>query len=157
MVWEQRWHPLRREWVVVSSHRNERPWLGERVAGGDASRALPPYIQDCYLCPGNVRSSGRRNDRYTGVFVFDNDHPCVGPGAPTELTAPAGIYRNRAASGCARVVCFTPTTSPLFSNTSTCRTSSREPSSRYCACSASSRCTISSAGSRARVRSWRGD
>src|SRR5438477_6339354 len=108
MVWEQRWHPLRREWVVVSSHRNERPWLGERVAGGDASRALPPYIQDCYLCPGNVRSSGRRNDRYTGVFVFDNDHPCVGPGAPTELTAPAGIYRNRAASGCARVVCFTP-------------------------------------------------
>src|SRR5438477_12875214 len=108
MVWEQRWHPLRREWVVVSSHRNERPWLGERVAGGDASRALPPYIQDCYLCPGNVRSSGRRNDRYTGVFVFDNDHPCVGSGAPTELTAPPGIYRNRPASGCARVVCFTP-------------------------------------------------
>src|SRR5881398_2636347 len=108
MVWEQRWHPLRREWVVVSSHRNERPWQGERVAGGDASRALPPYIQDCYLCPGNVRSSGRRNDRYTGVFVFDNDHPCVGPGAPTELTAPRGIYRNRPASGCARVVCFTP-------------------------------------------------
>src|SRR6266700_6616326 len=108
MVWEQRWHPLRREWVVVSSHRNERPWLGERVAGGDASRALPPYIQDCYLCPGNVRSSGQRNDRYSGVFVFDNDHPCVGPGAPTPLAAPGGLYRNEAANGCARVVCFTP-------------------------------------------------
>src|SRR5205085_1130938 len=106
MVWEQRWHPLRREWVVVSSHRNERPWQGERV--DDTARALPPYVPDCYLCPGNVRSSGQRNDRYTGVFVFDNDHPCVGPGAPTELTAPRGIYRNRPASGCARVVCFTP-------------------------------------------------
>jgi len=106
MVWEQRWHPLRREWVVVSSHRNERPWQGERV--DDTARALPPYVQDCYLCPGNVRSSGQRNDRYTGVFVFDNDHPCVGPGAPTELAAPGGIYRNRPASGCARVVCFTP-------------------------------------------------
>jgi UDPglucose--hexose-1-phosphate uridylyltransferase len=106
MVWEQRWHPLRREWVIVSSHRNERPWRGERVA--EASRALPRYEPDCYLCPGNRRSSGRRNERYTGVFVFDNDHPCVGAGAPTELAPPPGIYRNRPASGCARVVCFTP-------------------------------------------------
>src|SRR5437868_10116112 len=106
MIWEQRWHPLRREWVIVSSHRGERPWQGERVGG--APRALPPYVQDCYLCPGNVRSSGVRNDRYTGVFVFDNDHPCVGPAAPTELAPPPGIYRNAPAVGCARVVCFTP-------------------------------------------------
>ena len=25
MVWEERWHPLRREWVIVSSHRNDFP------------------------------------------------------------------------------------------------------------------------------------
>lgn len=106
MVWEQRWHPLRREWVVVSSHRNERPWLGERVL--EPPRALPAYVPDCYLCPGNARSSGRRNEPYRGVFVFDNDHPCVGPEAPATLAAPPGIYRNRPASGCARVVCFTP-------------------------------------------------
>ena len=108
MIWEQRWHPLRREWVIVSSHRNERPWLGEHVA--EPARALAPtaYVPDCYLCPGNARSSGQRNDRYSGVFVFDNDHPCVGPGAPRDLPEPAGIYRNEPASGCARVVCFTP-------------------------------------------------
>lgn len=106
MVWEQRWHPLRREWVIVSSHRQERPWLGERVL--EALRALPSYVPECYLCPGNARSSGQRNERYSGVFVFDNDHPCVGPDAPTALAAPPGIYRNRPASGCARVVCFTP-------------------------------------------------
>ena len=106
MVWEQRWHPLRREWVIVSSHRQERPWLGERVL--EAPRALPSYVPDCYLCPGNARSSGRRNERYSGVFVFDNDHPCVGPEAPATLPVPPGIYRNRPASGCARVVCFTP-------------------------------------------------
>ena len=106
MVWEQRWHPLRREWVVVSSHRNERPWLGERVS--EAPRAVPPYVADCYLCPGNARSSGQRNARYERVFVFDNDHPCVGPDAPTSLPAPPGIYRNAPATGCARVVCFTP-------------------------------------------------
>jgi UDPglucose--hexose-1-phosphate uridylyltransferase len=40
--------------------------------------------------------------------VFDNDHPCVGPEAPGELAPPAGIYQNRPATGCARVVCFTP-------------------------------------------------
>jgi len=106
MVWEQRWHPLRREWVVVSSHRNERPWLGERVV--EAAHALPPYLADCYLCPGNARSSGHRNPRYTGAFVFDNDHPCVGPEAPVAPPPPPGIYRNSRAEGAARVVCFTP-------------------------------------------------
>ena len=108
MVWEQRWHPLRREWVIISSHRNERPWQGERV--DEAARAhLPAYVPDCYLCPGNVRSSGQRNERYSGVFVFDNDHPCVGPGAPSSLPPPpAAVYRNSAAAGCARVVCYTP-------------------------------------------------
>jgi UDPglucose--hexose-1-phosphate uridylyltransferase len=109
MVWEQRWHPLRREWVVISSHRNERPWHGERVAEASPSRPVPPYVPDCYLCPGNPRSSGRPNERYSGVFVFDNDHPCVGPGAPRDLAPPTSpIYRNRPAEGCARVVCFTP-------------------------------------------------
>jgi UDPglucose--hexose-1-phosphate uridylyltransferase len=108
MVWEQRWHPLRREWVVVSSHRNDRPWLGERAEG--AARSLPEYAPDCYLCPGNRRVSGVENDRYPGVHVFDNDHPCVDPDAPpvAELATPGGIYRNRQANGISRVVCFTP-------------------------------------------------
>ncbi|HVH69225.1 MAG TPA: galactose-1-phosphate uridylyltransferase [Gemmatimonadales bacterium] len=108
MVWEQRWHPLRREWVVVSSHRNERPWQGERVDAASRTLALPQYASDCYLCPGNLRSSGARNERYKGVFVFDNDHPCVGPQAPAALEPPPGLYRNGPATGCARVVCFTP-------------------------------------------------
>src|SRR5919202_6968449 len=83
MIWEERWHPLRREWVIVSSHRNDRPWRGERA---DAARsALPAYAPDCYLCPGNARISGRRNPEYAGVFVFDNDHPCVSPAAPAAM------------------------------------------------------------------------
>jgi UDPglucose--hexose-1-phosphate uridylyltransferase len=106
MLWEERWHPLRREWVVVSSHRNDRPWHGETT--GDARRQLNPYEPGCYLCPGNARISGKTNPRYKGVYVFDNDHPCVGPLAPGELDAPPGIYQNRPATGLARVVCFTP-------------------------------------------------
>lgn len=106
MLWEERWHPLRQEWVVIASHRNDRPWHGETVEG--ARRELPAYDSACYLCPGNARVSNHRNDAYTGVYVFDNDHPCVGPAAPTVLEPPPGIYRSRPATGLSRVVCFTP-------------------------------------------------
>ncbi|HXE85362.1 MAG TPA: galactose-1-phosphate uridylyltransferase [Hyphomicrobiaceae bacterium] len=106
MTWEQRWHPLRREWVVVAAHRQNRPWNTEQL--NRSERVLPEYVSDCYLCPRNLRVSGARNADYAGVFVFDNDHPCVGPEAPTQLVAPPGIYRSRPATGIARVVCYTP-------------------------------------------------
>jgi UDPglucose--hexose-1-phosphate uridylyltransferase len=106
MLWEERWHPLRREWIIVSSHRNDRPWQGETI--GDTRRDLREYEPGCYLCPGNSRVSGTKNPDYTGVFVFDNDHPCVSPSAPAELETPVAPYQNRPAKGLARVVCFTP-------------------------------------------------
>ena len=106
MVWEERWHPLRREWVIISSHRNDRPWHGETV--DDERGAIPTYAPDCYLCPGNARISGATNPPYDSVFVFDNDHPCVGPSSPEVLEPANGIYQNRRADGLARVVCYTP-------------------------------------------------
>ena len=33
-IWEERWHPLRQEWVVVAAHRQNRPWSGEMVENG---------------------------------------------------------------------------------------------------------------------------
>ena len=63
-------------------------------------RAPPAFDPACYLCPGNARVSGAVNPAYTGTFVFDNDHPCVGTAAPRDLTPPAGIYRNRAGDRC---------------------------------------------------------
>ena len=106
MTWEERGHPLRREWVVVAAHRQSRPWNSDEVAARE--RQAPHYVEGCYLCPRNARVSGAVNDDYRSVFVFDNDHPCVGPAAPLELPAPPGIYQNRPASGIARVVCYTP-------------------------------------------------
>jgi UDPglucose--hexose-1-phosphate uridylyltransferase len=106
--WEQRWHPLREEWVIIAAHRQDRPWHGERLAGSGAAAPPPRYVPDCYFCPGNARVSGARNPNYADVFVFDNDHPCVGPDAPRALDAPAGIYRNAPANGLARVVCYSP-------------------------------------------------
>src|SRR6266540_3400212 len=106
MTWEERWHPLREEWVVVAAHRQNRPWNGETVGREEA--VLPDCLPDCYLCPGAERVSGKRNDDYTCTLVFDNDHPCVGPDAPRRLDAPPGVYRNRPATGVARVVCYSP-------------------------------------------------
>jgi len=107
--WEQRWHPLRQEWIIIAAHRQDRPWHGSTV-GAESKRqdATAEYIEDCYLCPGNLRVGGERNANYGDIFVFDNDHPCVGVNAPVELDSPRGIYRNRPAKGIARVLCYTP-------------------------------------------------
>jgi len=105
-VWEERWHPLREEWVIIAAHRQDRPWSGETVEREE--KPLPNYVEDCYLCPGNARISGEINPQYKGVFVFDNDHPCVGMNAPVDLEPTPGVYRNRPAHGIARVVCYSP-------------------------------------------------
>jgi UDPglucose--hexose-1-phosphate uridylyltransferase len=106
MTWEERWHPLREEWVMVAAHRQDRPWSGEAMTG--ASAALPEYVPECYLCPGNARVSGERNPDYAQTYVFDNDHPCVGAHAPRPPHLPDGPFKNRPANGIARVVCYTP-------------------------------------------------
>ncbi len=104
--WEERWHPLREEWVIVAAHRQGRPWIGQTVASQETE--LPAYVPDCYLCPGNARISGATNPAYSGVYVFDNDHPCVGPDAPSGLEQPPAPYRTRRADGLARVICYSP-------------------------------------------------
>jgi UDPglucose--hexose-1-phosphate uridylyltransferase len=106
-TWEERWHPLREEWVIIAAHRNERPWTGDTVKQ-QSSELLPPYVADCYLCPGNARVHGHRNPSYEGIFTFDNDLPSVAPHAPAELPRQTGIFRNRPAQGRARVVCYSP-------------------------------------------------
>jgi UDPglucose--hexose-1-phosphate uridylyltransferase len=105
-MWEQRWHPLREEWVIVAAHRQSRPWSGaERPSPGPPP---PSFDPGCYLCPGNTRVSGKANPPYTGTYVFDNDHPCVGPNAPQVLAPPPAPYRVTPATGLARVVCYSP-------------------------------------------------
>jgi len=106
--WEQRWHPLREEWVIIAAHRNQRPWTGDTVRH-EFEEVVPAYVSDCYLCPGNTRVSGERNPAYDDIFVFDNDLPCVSTAvAPSALKTPTGIFRNLPAHGEARVVCYSP-------------------------------------------------
>jgi UDPglucose--hexose-1-phosphate uridylyltransferase len=106
MTWEERWHPLREEWVIVAAHRQDRPWSGKTLIAGEM--ILPTYLADCYLCPGNLRVSGKSNPNYDRIFVFDNDHPSVSFAAPVNEKPPAGIYKAQPATGIARVVCYSP-------------------------------------------------
>ncbi len=91
MNWEQRWHPLRREWIIVAAHRQSRPWDG--TLHGKTEQVVPAHAPACHLCPGNTRVGGASNPPYKGVYVFENDHPCVSPDAPRDVASPGGIYR----------------------------------------------------------------
>jgi UDPglucose--hexose-1-phosphate uridylyltransferase len=73
-----------------------------------AVATAPQHDPSCHLCAGNTRISGVQNPNYEGVFVFDNDHPCVGSNAPAVPPTPAGIYQNAPAVGVAQVVCYSP-------------------------------------------------
>jgi UDPglucose--hexose-1-phosphate uridylyltransferase len=103
-TWEQRWHPLREEWVLFTAHRGGRPWLGELKP--PTAEAIPSYDATCALCPGNRRLGGTNPD-YTGAFWFTNDLPCFGPDAPA-VAARDELYRVRPAHGTAEVVCYHP-------------------------------------------------
>jgi len=103
----RRYSPLRRQWVLVSPHRTQRPWQGE-VAKIDTASAIH-YDPSCYLCPGNIRAGGHKNPNYEGVFVFDNDYAALLPDSPALTGAPDDdLLRAERERGICRVVCFHP-------------------------------------------------
>jgi UDPglucose--hexose-1-phosphate uridylyltransferase len=102
----RRFNPLLREWVLVSPHRTQRPWLG-KVEKVTAPAALE-YDPDCYLCPGNERAGGARNPKYADTFVFDNDYPALlPPGAAASFNEQDLLVAESEAGTC-RVGCFSP-------------------------------------------------
>jgi UDPglucose--hexose-1-phosphate uridylyltransferase len=105
-IWEQRWHPLFNEWVVVASHRQNRPWKQKNKKMQITD--LPLHDPKCHLCPGNKRAQGQMNPDYKEVFVFDNDYPGISQNAPKEISKTTGIYKNKPATGVAKVICYTP-------------------------------------------------
>ncbi|MGB7471607.1 MAG: galactose-1-phosphate uridylyltransferase, partial [Candidatus Acidiferrum sp.] len=102
----RRWNPLLREWVLVSPHRTQRPWLGKV----DKVAPLPAlqYDPECYLCPGNVRAQGLHNPAYSETYVFDNDFPAMLPNVSDGQIDQDGLIVARVERGICRVVCFSP-------------------------------------------------
>jgi len=102
----RRHNPLTGEWVLVSPHRNKRPWQGRQESPPPERR--PEHDPACYLCPGNVRASGARNPQYTSTHVFDNDFAALLPGTPDQEVADHPLLRARGVTGTSRVICFSP-------------------------------------------------
>ncbi len=102
----RRLNPLTGEWVLVSPHRTQRPWLGqvEKVS----PEIQPAYDPGCYLCPGNARAGGVRNPQYTSTFVFDNDFAALLPNTPREEQNERGLLVAQGEPGVCRVICFSP-------------------------------------------------
>ena len=104
----RRFNPLTRDWILVSPNRTDRPWQGQTEKRVDATS--PAYDPACYLCPGNSRAGGLRNQQYSSTFVFDNDFASLQPDLP-KLTVDEGgkkLLLAEAESGRCRVICFSP-------------------------------------------------
>lgn len=103
----RRYNPLTGDWVLVSPHRAQRPWLGQ--VEKTSAENLPSYDPACYLCPGNERAGGIRNPKYSGTFVFDNDFAALLPDPITEsFAASRPLLVSAPERGLCRVICFSP-------------------------------------------------
>jgi UDPglucose--hexose-1-phosphate uridylyltransferase len=101
----RRLNPLTGEWILVSPHRTQRPWLGQVEKRPADER--PQHDPACYLCPGNTRAGGVINPAYEHTFVFDNDFSSVLPDT-MEAQYQDSMMRAESMPGACRVVCFSP-------------------------------------------------
>jgi len=102
----RRLNPLTKEWVLVSPHRNERPWQGQ--VESVPIEKQPAYDPNCYLCPGNSRAGAARNPQYEGTFAFNNDFAALKPETARFSIDESDLLVAQSESGRCRVVCFSP-------------------------------------------------
>ena len=85
---ELRWHPLIKDWVMIASHRQNRPQLPKEW---------------CPFCPG----SGKVPDSYD-VYKYDNDFPALSQDPPMPDDIPTGFYKTAEAYGKCEVILYSP-------------------------------------------------
>ncbi len=103
----RRYNPLSGEWIVVSSHRVDRPWMGQEEPALKSSTV--EFDPNCYLCPGNRRINDIQNPKYSGTYVFDNDFPALLPTDEDHEIYGTDILRKwEPVSGTSRVICYSP-------------------------------------------------
>jgi UDPglucose--hexose-1-phosphate uridylyltransferase len=104
-------HPHRRrnaltgEWILVSPHRNKRPWQGqvEKIALDHR----PNFDPKCYLCPSVERAGGMTNPDYSETFVFTNDFAALLTDTPA-FSDSDPLFQTQSVQGTSRVLCFSP-------------------------------------------------
>ncbi|MFT4114259.1 UDP-glucose--hexose-1-phosphate uridylyltransferase [Silvibacterium sp.] len=102
----RRYNPLRREWVLISPHRTQRPWQGEVNPSSGFSDVH--YDPTCYLCPGNTRAGGHVTPPYESVYIFDNDYAALLPDSPEPPADVHPLLHAERERGRCKVLCFHP-------------------------------------------------
>jgi UDPglucose--hexose-1-phosphate uridylyltransferase len=87
-MYELRWNPVLKWWVMVSSERQKRP--------------LTPK-EFCPFCPGSDKIS----DNYE-VLSYDNDWPILQPAPPDVTPGESPIFRNAKSYGKCEVILYSP-------------------------------------------------
>lgn len=85
---EIRWHPLIKDWVMIASHRQNRPQMPKDW---------------CPFCPG----SGRVPDDYD-VYKYDNDFPALSQNPPAPDKLQTDFYKTAEAYGKCEVILYSP-------------------------------------------------
>jgi len=86
----RRWHPLRREWVVYSAHRQ--------------TRTYKPAANDCPFCPG--AADGEIPLRDFSIAVFDNRFSSFQKSAPKPAPIPGLDLKVESAAGNCEVIVY---------------------------------------------------
>jgi len=110
----RRYNILTGKWVLVSPHRNRRPWQGKQES--IVAKQLQTFDEHCYLCPGNTRASGHKNPDYKNTYSFTNDYAALIDGSIKTFTD--GLLTSETETGICKVICFSPNhslTLPLMS------------------------------------------
>ena len=85
---ELRWNPLTKDWVMIASHRQNRPQMPKDW---------------CPFCPG----SGKVPDKFT-VYKYDNDFPALSQDPPVPDDVETKIYKTKPAYGKCEVILYSP-------------------------------------------------
>jgi UDPglucose--hexose-1-phosphate uridylyltransferase len=102
----RRFNPLLGEWLLVSPHRNKRPWQGQQEPNQWPDSVA--HDPKCFLCPSNTRIGGELNPAYQTSYVFTNDFAALMPQVPAAPVSADPLFQIQAEQGTSRVICFSP-------------------------------------------------
>ena len=100
----RRYNPLTGEWLLLSPQRTQRPWQGKTEDA--VTDSAQEYDPNCYLCPGNTRMQGQRNEEYRDTFVFNNDFQALTECDLRYEGNEDGLFCEESVEGTCRVICF---------------------------------------------------
>ena len=85
---ELRWHPLTKDWVMIASHRQNRPQMPKDW---------------CPFCPG----SGQVPDHFE-VLKYDNDFPALSQNPPAPDDVATDFFKTHESYGKCEVILYSP-------------------------------------------------